>query len=189
MNKYKTNDITQLAALYGWQVDFVEQIASRIDNPNDLWRACQMFAAGKLPYDMATGKEPINVAEYRSNFARALLENRRTHNERIREAMEQQRKIVEYLSGCKRLTYKHKGSLPIYETVFIKDGLLVAFAHDEPKQGGIYAANNETMPNFRWHPHECLARLRKINKSFYRKIKKASVNSPREWFDFNAKQI
>ena len=56
---------------------------------------------------------------------------------------------------------------------------------ESKKQGGIYMANNEVMPNFRWQPHEALARLRKLNKAFYRKVKKAAVNSPREWFNFN----
>lgn len=44
------------------------------------------------------------------------------------------------------------------------------------------------MPNFRWHPHEYLARLRKLNKAFFRQVKKAAVNSPREWFDFDLKK-
>lgn len=59
------------------------------------------------------------------------------------------------------------------ECVFIKDGIIVAFAHFDPKGGGIYAANNEVMPSFNWHPHEHLARLRQLNKLYYRTIKKA----------------
>lgn len=101
--------------------------------------------------------------------------------------MEQHRKIVEYLSSCKRLTYHHKQNKAVSDVVFVKDGHLVAFGHYKPKQGGIYAANNEVMPNFRWQPHEALARLRKLNKAFYRQVKKAAVNSPHEWFDFNLK--
>lgn len=43
------------------------------------------------------------------------------------------------------------------------------------------------MPNFNWTPHKWLARLRQMNKAFYRDVKKAATNSPREWFDFNLK--
>lgn len=101
--------------------------------------------------------------------------------------MEQQKRIVDYYSACTTLAFRHKPNKAIRDVVFIKDRHLVAFARFEPKQGGIYAANNEVMPDFHWQPHEHLARLRKMNKAFYRQVKKAAVNSPREWFDFNLK--
>jgi len=84
------------------------------------------------------------------------------------------RKIVEYYNGCKALRYPRKPKDGAQDVVFIKDGHLVAFARFEPKQGGIYASNNEVMPNFHWQPHGHLARLRKMNKAFYREVKKAA---------------
>ena len=120
----------------------------------------------------------------KENFVRAV---KMFANGTLPYDMEQQRKIVEYYNTCTPVTYRHKPNKAIRDVVFIKDGHLVAFAHFEPKQGGIYAANNEVMPEFRWNPHEHLARLRKMNKAFYRQIKKAAFNSPKEWFDFNIK--
>ena len=181
----KTN-FEALASKYGLTVEFLNELHDKIIDKENFARAVRMFAVGLLPYDMATGKDPINVAEYRQKVAKNMLEFRRKKAENIKVAMEQQRKIVDYYSGCKALTLKNKA---VKDIVFIKDGHLVAFAHFEPKQGGIYAANNEVMPNFRWNPHECLARLRKLNKAFYRQVKKAAVNSPREWFDFNVKVV
>ena len=157
-----------LASKYGLTVDFVKELHEKVIDKENFARAVRMFAVGLLPYDMATGKDPINVAEYRHKVAQNMWAFRRKKAENIKAAMEQQRKIVEYYNGCKALTLKNK-------------------AVKEPKQGGIYGANNEVMPNFRWHPHEYLARLRKLNKAFYRQVKKAAVNSPREWFDFNLK--
>lgn len=178
-------NIETLASKYGLTVDFVKELHEKVIDKENFARAVRMFAVGLLPYDMATGKDPINVAEYRHKVAQNMWAFRRKKTENIKAAMEQQRKIVEYYNGCKALTLKNKA---VKDVVFVKDGHLVAFAHFEPKQGGIYGANNEVMPNFRWHPHEYLARLRKMNKAFYRQVKKAAVNSPREWFDFNLKK-
>ena len=176
-----------LATQYGLSVEFLTELETKVMDKENFIRAVKMFADGLLPYDMATGKDPINVAEYRKTIARNLWNLRHNQQEKVKAAMEQQRKIVEYYNACTSLTHYHKPNKAIRDVVFIKDGRLVAFGHFEPKQGGIYAANNEVMPNFHWQPHEHLARLRKLNKAFYRQVKKAAINSPREWFDFNLK--
>ena len=183
----KNKSIEALASQYGLTVDFVKELHDKIVDKENFARAVKMFNDGLLPYDMATGNKPINIAEYRHNVAKNMWNFRKVQSERMKEAMEQQRKIVEYYNSCTPLTYRHKSNKAIKNVVFIKDGHLVAFARFEPKQDGIYAANNEVMPNFHWQPHEHLARLRKLNKAFYRQVKKAAVNSPREWFDFNIK--
>ena len=177
--------IEELSTQHGLSVEFLNELEAKIVDKENFTRAVKMFNDGLLPYDMATGKAPINVAEYRKTVARNLRDFRHNQQEKVKAAMEQHRKIVEYLSSCKRLTYCHKCSTDVHDSVYIKDGVIVAFLHEEPRQGGIYMANNEVMPNFRWQPHEALARLRKLNKAFYRKVKKAAVNSPQEWFNFN----
>lgn len=180
--------IETLATKYGLSVEFLTELEAKVVDKENFARAVKMFNDGLLPYDMATGKDPINVAEYRKTVAKNLREFRHNQQEKIKAAMEQQRKIVDYYAGCKRLSLHHKSNKAISDVVFVKDGHLVAFAHFEPKKGGIYMANNEVMPNFHWQPHEALARLRKLNKAFYRQVKKTAVNSPRKWFDFT-KQI
>lgn len=180
--------IETLATKYGLSVEFLTELEAKVVDKENFARAVKMFNDGLLPYDMATGKEPINVAEYRKTVAKNLREFRRNQQAKIKAAMEQHRKIVDYYTGCKRLTLRNKANKAISDVVFVKDGHLVAFGHYEPKQGGIYMANNEVMPNFRWQPHDALARLRKLNKAFYRQVKKAAVKSPREWFDFSIKQ-
>lgn len=176
-----------LASKYGLTVDFVKELHDKVVDKENFVRAVKMFANGLLPYNMATGKDPFNVAEYRKVVAKNLRDFRHNQQEKVKEAMEQHRKIVEYYNTCTSLTYRHKQNKAVKDVVFIKDGHLVAFAHFEPKQGGIYAANNKVMPDFHWQPHEILARLRKLNKAFYRQVKKTAFNSPREWFDFSAK--
>lgn len=183
----KKTSIEALATQYGLSVEFLTELETKVVDKENFTRAVKMFADGLLPYDMATGKDPINVAEYRKTVARNLRDFRHNQQEKVKEAMEQHRKIVEYYTSCKRLTLHDKANKAISDVVFIKDGQLVAFAHYEPKQGGIYMANNEVMPNFHWQPHEALARLRKLNKAFYRRVKGVAINSPREWFDFNLK--
>ena len=176
-----------LASKYGLTVDFVKELHDKVVDKENFVRAVKMFVNGLLPYYTATGKDPINVAEYRKVVAKNLREFRHNQQEKVKEAMKQHKRIVEYYTSCTRLTHRHKQNKAVMDVVFIKDGRLVAFAHYEPKQGGIYAANNEVMPDFHWNPHEILARLRKLNKAFYRQVKKAAFNSPKEWFDFNLK--
>lgn len=178
--------INSLSERFNLSPDFLTELHDKIVDKENFTRAVRMFVDGLMPYDIATGKDPINVAELRHKVAADLWDFRKNKAARIRAAMEQQRRIQEYYSGCKSIRHPKKPKGGVSDVVFIKDGHLVAFAHFEPSAGGIYAANNEVMSNWHWQPHEHLARLRKLNKAFYREIKKAAVNSPREWFDFNA---
>lgn len=181
----KEQIIESLASKYDLTVDFLNELHDKIVDKENFARAVRMFVDGLMPYDMATGKDPINVAELRHKVASDLWKFRNDKTDKIRLAMEQQRRIQEYYSGCKSIRYPKKPKGGVSDVVFIKDGHLVAFAHFEPKTGGIYAADNEVMPGWHWQPHQHLARLRNINKAFYREIKKAAFNSPREWFDFS----
>ena len=183
----KSQEIESIASRYDLDVDFVLQLHDKVTDKENFARAVKMFADGTLPFDVATGDAPINVASIRHDVAVNMWNTRKIRAERVKELMEMQRRIVEYYNGCKRMTMAHAKDKRIQETVFIKDGIIVAFGHFEPKQGGIYAANNPVMPDFRWQPHDALARLRKLNKAFYRQVKKAATNSPKEWFDFNLK--
>lgn len=170
-----------LATQYELSIEFVKELHDKVVDIENFERALRMFKGGTLKYEIATGKEPINVAEIRKEVAG----NYQAMREHVRAQMEQQRKIVEYYNDCISLKYRHKHNKGTLDVVFIKDGHLVAFAQFEPKQGGIYAANNEVMPNFRWNPHEHLARLRKMNKAFYREVKKAAFADDKGLFDFN----
>ena len=181
----KRQEIESIASRYDLDVDFVQQLHDKVTDKENFARAVKMFVDGTLPFAVATGDAPINVASIRHDVAVNMWNARKIRSERVKEQMEMQRRIVEYYNGCKRMTMAHAKDNRIRETVFIKDGIIVAFGHFEPKQGGIYAANNPVMPDFRWQPHEALARLRKMNRAFYRKVKKAATKSPREWFDFS----
>ena len=185
----KSQEIESIASRYDLDVDFVLQLHDKVTDKENFARAVKMFADGTLPFDVATGDAPINVASIRHDVAVNMWNTRKIRAERVKELMEMQRRIVEYYNGCKRMTMAHAKDKRIQETVFIKDGIIVAFGHFEPKQGGIYAANNPVMPDFRWQPHDALARLRKLNKAFYRQVKKAATASPREWFDFSQSTI
>lgn len=184
-----TIDFNGMASQYGLDVDFVQQLHDKVTDKENFARAVKMFVDGTLPFAVATGDAPINVASIRHDVAVNLLELRKMRADKVKEQMEMQRRIVEYYNGCRHVTMTHKGNKSIRETVFIKDGLIVAFGHFEPKQGGIYSANNPVMPDFRWQPHDVLGRLRKLDKGFYRKVKKAATKSPREWFDFSQSTI
>jgi len=177
----KEFDFEALATQYGLSIEFVKELHDKVVDKENFERALRMFNDGTLKYEIATGKDQINVAEIRKEVASNFREMR----EHIREQMEHHRKIVEYYNGCKALKYPIKPKNGVQDIVFVKDGHLVAFAHFEPKQGGVYAANNEVMPNFRWNPHEHLARLRKMNKAFYREVKKAAFADDKKLFDFN----
>lgn len=185
----KRQEIESIASRYDLDVDFVQQLHDKVTDKENFARAVKMFVDGTLPFAVATGDAPINVASIRHDVAVNLLALRKTRADKVKEQMEMQRRIVDYYNGCRHVTMTHKGNKSIRETVFVKDGLIVAFGHFEPKQGGIYSANNPVMPDFRWQPHDVLGRLRKLDKGFYRKVKKAATASPREWFDFTGSTI
>jgi hypothetical protein len=177
----KEFDFEALASKYSLSIEFLKELYEKVVDKDNFGRAVRMFNNGTMPYDIATGKDPINVAKLRHKIATEMWAART----KAKAAMEEQRKIADYYNGCKVLKYPWKPKNGIQDVVFVKDGHLVAFAHFEPKQGGIYAANNEVMPNFKWTPHKWLGRLRQMNKAFYRDVKKAAFASPKEWFDFN----
>lgn len=188
-NMDKRQEIESIASRYDLDVDFVQQLHDKVTDKENFARAVKMFVDGTLPFAVATGDAPINVSSIRHDVAVNLIELRKMRADNVKEQMEMQRRIVEYYNECRHVTMTHKGNKSIRETVFIKDGLIVAFGHFEPKQGGIYSANNPVMPDFRWQPHDVLGRLRKLDKGFYHKVKKAATNSPREWFDFTGSTI
>ena len=75
--------IETLASKYGLTVDFVKELHDKIVDKENFARAVKMFNDGLLPYDMATGKDPINVAEYRKTVARNLRSFRHSQQERL----------------------------------------------------------------------------------------------------------
>lgn len=173
-------ELKALAVKYDLPFDFVSQLWENVTDKGNLEKALRMFVAGTLKYEDATSSKPICIADIRRDVAKNFRGLREIMNKR----MERERAIADYYAGCKRVKYPMKHNNSPSECVFIKDGVIVAFAHFEPKQGGIYAANNDLMQNFNWHPHEHLARLRKLDRVYYRAIKKNADKSPREWFDF-----
>lgn len=173
--------LKNLAVKYGLPFDFVSQLWEKVTDKENFEKALQMFVAGTLKYNVATGNEPICIADIRKEVASNFKDLRSI----VQKQMKEQERIASYYNGCKAIKYPMKNNKSPSECVFIKDGIIVAFARFDPKEGGIYAANNEVMPSFNWHPHEHLARLRQLNKLYYRTIKKAADKSPREWFDFN----
>lgn len=177
--------INQLSAKYHIEADFLQGLYDKITDKAYFARAVRMFYDGTMSYAIATGDKPIDVAALRHDVATNLWHTHQVFNARLKEATEQQQRIVDYYNSCKQMTWVHSQNKSIRDVVFIKDGCIVAFGHFEHKQGGIYAADNEVMQNFHWQPHDHLARIRKGNKFFYRQVKKAASQSPREWFDFN----
>ena len=178
MNEQALKD---LAVKYDLPFDFVSQLWGKVTDKENIEKALRMFVAGTLKYDVATGDKPICIADIRKEVASNFKDLRSI----VQKQMKEQERIASYYNSCKAIKYPMKGNKCPSECVFIKDGVIVAFAHFDQKEGGIYAANNEVMSSYNWHPHEHLARLRQLNKLYYRTIKKAAVNSPREWFDFN----
>ena len=187
------NDFTieELAAKYGLEVSFAESLAAKIEDKENTVRAFRMFADGKLPYEVATRKDTtINVAALRHQIAVKLVELRKNQEEAARMQMEHEKRIFEFYNGCEHLDHEHAVfKKRAVERVYIKDGHLVAFAHFEGKTGGIYGANNEVMPAFKWQPKNYLRQLRKINNAFFRAVKHAAYADDAELFRMDERTI
>lgn len=176
-------ELKELAAKYELDAAFVSQLYDKLTDKATIDKALRMFVAGILKYDVAVGKEPIDIAAIRKDLAGNFQEVRK----RTAEFMEKQKAIHEYYAGCEALSRKVNGT--ITDTVFINDGKIVAFAHYEPKQGGIYMADNEVMPAFNWQPHEALKRLRNLDRQLFKMVKKHATKEPLSLFIFDERTI
>ena len=57
--------IKSLSERFNLSVEFLTELHDKIVDKENFTRAVRMFMDGLMPYDIATGKEPINVAELR----------------------------------------------------------------------------------------------------------------------------
>ncbi len=172
-------ELKSLADKYKLDAAFVSQLYDKLTDKTTIEKALRMFVAGTLKYQVATGDEPIDIAAIRHEVAGNFQELRK----RTAEFMKKQKKIHDYYDGCLVLSRKINGN--IVDSVFLDNGKIVAFAHYEPKQGGIYMADNEVMPNFNWNPREALKRFRNIDKAFFKAIKKHATKEPISLFIFD----
>ena len=113
-----TIDFNGMASKYGLDAAFVQSLHEKIVDKENFARAVKMFAEGTLPFDVATGNAPINVASIRHDVAVNMWNASKIRAERVKEQMEMQRRIVEYYNGCKRMTMAHANDKRIRETVF-----------------------------------------------------------------------
>lgn len=100
--------IKSLSERFNLSVEFLTELHYKIVDKEHFTRAVRMFMDGLMPYDIATGKEPINVAELRHKVAADIVAFRKDKTAKIRAALEQQRRIQEYYSGCKSIIYPKK---------------------------------------------------------------------------------
>lgn len=102
--------IEAIAKKYDLAVDFVKSLHDKIIDKENFARAVKMFNDGLLPYDMATGNEPINVAEYRSKVARNMWNRRKLQAEQFKATMEHQK---ESLNIIQNVAVSHSGTSKI----------------------------------------------------------------------------
>lgn len=185
----------ELATRYGLTVEIVTKIHDLLHDKSMLEKALRMFNAGTLPYDVATGDTPFDLAAIRHQIAVNLIDLRKNRRAKAAEMMAKQKAIVEYYNTCKMVKCTHKVGKPARiatETAFIDpDCHLVALGHYEAKDGGIYCANNPVMPEHNWSDvHKHLGVFRKNLPRFYKDIKRAATGDfNSDLFKFDQKTI
>ena len=151
---------------------FVDLVKSKLTNPEHLNAALRMFIAGHLPMDLISKPGMIDLPALRKQIAGNVRERRR----KWFESMAEQRRLFGYYSGCTMV--RHNAGKTVHFAFIDKSGHLVALGMDDGKNGGVYYANN---PAQTIHPdelHSSLARIRKVNRTFYKRIKKAAFAEP-----------
>lgn len=161
MEKY----LNMLAAKYRLPVDFVKKFYNTMTDKRNIELGLKMFVDGTLSFFVASGDTPFCVKD----ILHEVSDNYRKANKKRLEAIARMDKANEYLKSC--------------ECVYIKDGVIVAFAHYEPKEGGFYAFNNEGQGMLDWRPQVHLANLRRLSYPYFNEIKKSAFKSPEEWFE------
>lgn len=180
---HEMDTVAQLAAKYGVDEDFARQLYDNITDKENFERALRMFRDGTLKYGDATSGKPLCIADIRKEVA----DNYRKLRATVRWRMEEYRKAKEYYDGCTRIDRRGKGG--IIDAAFVRDGKLVAFGHWTPQDGGIYAADNEVMPNHNWKPKDILRRIRKADRQLYKAIKRAAHAEDPELFRFDERTV
>lgn len=196
MNTFKTNNIAELAGLYDWPEEFIGQIASRITNPDDLWRACQMYQRGTLKADDVnnTDGERIDIPALRHTIATNFAAKHKLRSEKIRAMLARQQEIADYYATCERIDCKvtdiNTGTHGT-QCAFINEGRLVAFGYwSRDGKGGVYMADNPVMPAFHWEKlHDELGTIRQRNRAFFKRIKQAARREPLATFRFDERTI
>lgn len=164
--------------------DFVDILSAKLVNPEHVNCALRMFIRGQLPMDYINNAEAIDLAAIRKQIADAIRERRTSIAKHVAET----RRLSEYYATCRMLSTRGERG---QHYVFIKDGHIVAFGAEsgDRKQGGIYAAHNDVHGDFKWTPNEHLARIRRFDKAFYKRIKKAAFADDPAIFDMNHRTI
>ena len=62
-------ELKELAAKYELDAAFVSQLYDKLTDKATIDKALRMFVAGTLKYDVAIGKEPIDIAAIRHEVA------------------------------------------------------------------------------------------------------------------------
>lgn len=162
---------------YNLTEDFLERLASLVD-AKDFKRAVWLFVNGYLPIEAATGDKPINVSDIR----KTVITERKRQRDLKKENDAKLAKLAAYLNTVKILELKLKYGESVL--VFLDDGKIAAFAAKKGKNIKILGAHCIGIEH-NWHPHEHLQEIRKIKMAFYRTVKRAAYNEPKELFDFN----
>lgn len=81
----KIQEIESIASRYDLDVDFVQQLRDKVTDKENFARAVKMFVDGTLPFAIATGDAPINVASIRHDVAVNLLELRKMRADKVTE--------------------------------------------------------------------------------------------------------
>ena len=168
-----------LSRKYAIDGETIVKLYSRLVDKSYIAKAVRMFANGELNYDVLTKDDAIDIASIRHVRAINLLDGRRL----AQKELDWKIATYEYYKHCHKLMLDN-GKNGV-EIVYVDDGRLSAFAHYRGSEGGIYSANNAFMTDLNWKPHQYLSRLRKMNKAFYRKVKKAAYAEDKALFDFN----
>lgn len=162
---------------YNLTEDFLERLASLVD-AKDFKRAVWLFVNGYLPIEAATGDKQINVSDIR----KTVIAERKRQRDLKKENEAKMAKLAAYLNTVKTLELKLKYGESVL--VFLDDGKIAAFAAKKGKNIKIMGANCAGI-ELNWQPKEHLRQIRQIKKSFYRDVKRAAYNEPKELFDFN----
>lgn len=112
--------LKNLAVKYDLPFDFVSQLWEKVTDKENFEKALQMFVTGTLKYNVATGNEPICIADIRKEVASNFKDLRSI----VQKQMKEQERIASYYNGCKAIKYPMKDNKSPSECVFIKDGII-----------------------------------------------------------------
>lgn len=179
--------LMKMAVRYDLPLEFCQKLYNKLTDKIYYERAVRMFVDGSLKYSDAISDDSLDCKALRHEVAHNLVELRKKRD----AALEHQKRVSEYyFKDCAKfaLDYKSKRFF-VFADKDTRTLSAIALVNLNSKEVKFVYANNAFEKFGEESLHGCLLEMRRLNKSFVRRLKKTCLNEPATTFKFDERTI